>query len=120
MAWFSPPAVRLFMRDQWIRLAFVPALLLPLITAAVVLRLFPRQENAVLHYNTYFGIDLVGAWYQIFYLPLVSLAVALLNGVVALFVWRRDRVQSYLIAVGTVALSTAVTAAAGFIIYVNR
>lgn len=39
-----------------------------------------RNTNPIfLHYNIYFGIDLIGPWYQIFIMPVAVLFILLIN-----------------------------------------
>lgn len=41
------------------------------------------QEMVILHYNVYFGIDVVDVWWKILFLPLTGLIIWLVNVVLA-------------------------------------
>lgn len=55
----------------------------------------PQQEPVILHYNIYFGVDLIGDWYKIYALPLFGLVVFLLNFTLAGLIYHRAKVLSY-------------------------
>jgi hypothetical protein len=68
-------------------------------TLLPVWRLFPlglQDKIAVpLHYNIYSGIDLFGPWWRIFMIPAIGLIIFVLNLILAVGIWPRDRVLSY-------------------------
>ncbi len=68
-------------------------------TLLPVWRLFPiglQNKLAIpLHYNIYSGIDLFGPWWYIFMIPVIGLAIFVLNLVLAIGIWRREQVLSY-------------------------
>lgn len=39
----------------------------------------PSEQPIPLHYNIYFGIDLIGVWYNMFIIPLSGLVIIILN-----------------------------------------
>lgn len=64
-------------------------------------QLFPeiRQEIAVpLHYNIHFGVDYFGEWWKIFSFPLAGLIIYILNFILVIAFWRRDKVLAYFFA----------------------
>ena len=68
-------------------LALAAAILLNAITWLLVFVSFPDRSDAmVLHYNIYFGIDLVGPWQQLLMIPISGTASIVVNtGLVLLF-----------------------------------
>lgn len=54
----------------------------------------PQDAPVMLHYNIYFGIDLIGAWYQVFLLPGSGLAIFLINFGLSFIIHKRDKVLS--------------------------
>jgi len=45
----------------------------------------PRTSGTIfLHYNIFFGIDLIGSWYQIYIMPLSALSIILINFYISL------------------------------------
>ena len=61
---------------------------------------FPEQIP--LHYNIYFGIDLVGPWYEIFKLSGFGTTVIFINTILALFIYRFSRLLTKLLVGGNV------------------
>lgn len=53
------------------------------IWAYVLLKMRPSSDPAVLHYTIYFGIDRVGEWWRVYFLPLSGLVIIGVNGLVA-------------------------------------
>jgi len=54
-----------------------------------------RNSLTVLHYNIYSGIDVLGAWYWIYLLPGMVLALSILNYWLAMFFWKNFPTFSY-------------------------
>lgn len=116
---FLSPVVRLYFKDKWILSALISAILLCVIAAAAIVLYLPRQENAVLHYNIYFGIDLLGDWYETLFIPVAGFFMIIINGVVGIFIWRRDRVISYLFGIGSFLIAVIIATATGLLLYLN-
>jgi len=58
---------------------------------------FIEQNNVpiVLHYNVNWGVDYLGEVKSIFTLPAVGMIIFLLNGVLAIKLWGKNRALSY-------------------------
>lgn len=50
---------------------------------------------AVLHFNIYAGIDVLGSWHWLYIIPLIVLFVSLLDFVLSVLLWTKVRVMSY-------------------------
>jgi len=62
----------------------IASLLINLIIWVVLfVRIKPTQFPIVLHYNIYFGTDLLGHWQQVFALPLIGLIIISINAFLA-------------------------------------
>ncbi len=120
MAGVWVPTLRLYWRDFWIRVLFLCALGIDVAAFGALAWLRPTQDIVALHYNVYFGIDLLGSRGALWWLPVVALTLTIFNIVTALFVWRRDRVLSYFVAAGTVFCAAIVLAATILMAVVNR
>ena len=57
----------------------------------------PGIERVFLHYNIIFGVDLLGAWWKIFFLPASGLLVALINFSLSFFLYKKDKFLSMLL-----------------------
>ncbi len=72
-------------------LIFLAAVLLNLIAYLLLaVGITPRSDAVVLHYSVYFGIDLVGSWYQLYSVPLIGTFIWCLNGGLILPLYRRE------------------------------
>ncbi|HLD31888.1 MAG TPA: hypothetical protein VJB37_03270 [Patescibacteria group bacterium] len=57
----------------------------------------PQEELIFLHYNILFGVDYVGEWWKIIYLPLGGIGILLINGFLGWWLFRRDRFSAYVL-----------------------
>jgi len=55
----------------------------------------PTTNPVSLHYNIYFGIDLIGEWYKIYLLPASGLVVLIINWIISLILHNKSKVLSY-------------------------
>ncbi|MSU75488.1 MAG: hypothetical protein EXS55_03180 [Candidatus Magasanikbacteria bacterium] len=69
----------------------------------ILTNIHPTGESIFLHYNSIFGIDLIGEWWKIFVLPTVSFLALFANGVVAWWLYSSERVVArFLMASSTI------------------
>ncbi|MEI9966315.1 MAG: hypothetical protein WDN67_01465 [Candidatus Moraniibacteriota bacterium] len=80
----------------------------------------PREASIVLHYNIYFGVDLLGAWWHAYLLP--GVATLLFFGHLFLarsFYRRHERIASYLLLLAMLFLSFAIVLSSLSIAFIN-
>ena len=53
------------------------------------------EGSIPLHYNIYFGVDLLGSKNEIFKLPLIALLIFLINLALSLFFYKKEKIFSY-------------------------
>ncbi|MBU0614347.1 hypothetical protein KJ766_03660 [Patescibacteria group bacterium] len=85
-------------------------------------KLFPEiaQQTAIpLHYNTHFGVDLFGPWWQIFLVPIFQLSILIVNVVVAIIVWQKDVVLAKMTLVASVITNILLFLSMIFIVLLN-
>lgn len=74
---------------------YLPLILSLLMNALIWLFLLwrlPATTNWIpLHFNTYFGIDWIGPWIQIFIYPVIGFLVIIINLIVNLLVYNKER-----------------------------
>ena len=90
----------LALHDRIFRYGFlVVAPFINLLSFALVFwKIFPirgARDVFALHYNIYFGIDLIGEWYKIFAVPLAALLFLILNFIFASLSYRASRALAY-------------------------
>ena len=74
---YSP---KLYFRDLWISVPLASIALIQAFLWFSLLRNVTADSGQIfLHYNIIFGVDLVGDWWQLYYLPGVGLLIVLLN-----------------------------------------
>lgn len=62
--------------------------------------IFMRVGNpaAILHYNVYFGVDVIGNWWQSYLNPLMGFLIMIVNFVLALAFYNlKERIASYIL-----------------------
>ncbi|MBP6889355.1 MAG: hypothetical protein KBC83_02795 [Candidatus Moranbacteria bacterium] len=81
----------------------------------------PSKSLTVLHYNVYFGVDLLGAWWQTLILPGVSFVFVLVNLVLAyrFYTTQHERIAAYLLLLGSVMLLFSVALGCLSVVYIN-
>ena len=63
----------------------------------IFINIKPQTDPIFLHYNIYFGVDLIGDWYRIYRIPLVGVAVYFINLYFSSILYRRERTISYFV-----------------------
>lgn len=80
----------------------------------------PQQSIVIVHYNVYFGVDLIGDWGQVFIVPFVSLAFVCVNTVLAQwFHAQKERVASYALLLASVLIGLGSVFACSSIALIN-
>ena len=80
----------------------------------------PSHDPIYLHYNIYFGIDLIGEWYRIYLIPLTGLVIILVNYLAGVIMYSSKRVLSYLLVIFAVPVNMFLALSAILIVYINR
>ncbi|MFA6215706.1 MAG: hypothetical protein WC768_04000 [Patescibacteria group bacterium] len=116
----NPILANYYSRNKFIRINFFLSLLFNL---SIWLWIFSQAgsftESLALHYNIYFGIDLLAAWYQIFFLPGLGLAFIFINFLLAGLVYQKEIILSQLLAAVTTFIQVILGIAVFLIILAN-
>lgn len=113
---------RVYLRDRMVLIPIIVAVVLQLLTWGFLLwqGLALRGEaNIPLHYNIYFGVDLIGPWYGIFFPAGFGFLALLINIVFIGIAYEWQRLLSYLFSLGTVLVELILLVASVFIILLN-
>lgn len=96
-------------KNKIILISSIAALIVNLVIWALLIFKFravalanPEELTLPLHYNIYWGIDLFGRWYQGFILPVIGLAVLIVNFVLAIFLYSQKSLASYFFIISAV------------------
>lgn len=88
--------------------------------AGLIIFIHPVDLPIVLHYNVFFGVDLIGDWRQVFLLPAMGDIFFIINFVLAyIFYDRKERIASYLFLLASLFVQFGVAIAATSIILMN-
>lgn len=88
-----------FWTDPVIFFALVFALLANIgLWVALVRTVTPTDTPIILHYNIYFGVDAVGNWKSLFFMPGLAAALLVLNAGLSRFFYYKERLAAYLFA----------------------
>lgn len=80
----------------------------------------PQQSIVIVHYNVYFGVDLIGDWAQIFVVPSVALAFVIVNTFLARwFYGEKERIASYVLLLTSILVSLGSVFACGSMALIN-
>lgn len=91
-----------------------------ILTALVVyLRLAEIASPLIVHFDVYKGIDFLGNRLDIFNILIVALVVLLINFILAVFIFDRQRFLSFVFAYVSLAISTLILIAISVIISIN-
>lgn len=88
----------------------------------IILVLFvrPQQSLVILHYNVYFGVDLIGDWMQAYLIPSIGLLFLAVNTLLARsFYNQKERVAAYVLLLASLMLQIGVVIAVSGIAIVN-
>lgn len=88
-----------FLKNKKILILFFSSLFLNLISWVYIFLNIKMQSDPIfLHYNIYYGVDLIGNWYQIYiYIPLISIVILFINFLISYILFKRSIVLSYLV-----------------------
>ena len=79
----------------------------------------PREGLLFLHYNVLFGVDLIGEWWQVFWLPAGGTIILLVNALLGWAVFRSDRFAPALLLSAAAVCQVFLLVAAALLIFLN-
>ncbi|HCJ52363.1 MAG TPA: hypothetical protein DHV25_01420 [Candidatus Kerfeldbacteria bacterium] len=102
---------------------FIPLFLCSIViaignAAIVFLRVEPSGVPVSLHYNVYYGIDLIGEWWRVYSMAAVGIAIVVLNIAIVLLP-RIKQLTRMLVAVLTVACQVVLLASSILVLRIN-
>ncbi len=103
---------------QWV---IIGALLVNIANwALIAFFIRPVDFPIILHYNVYFGVDVIGAWWQIYFLPLIGLVILSVNTVLGyLFYQQKERIAAHLLVLATFIVQISIAIAVASLLLIN-
>lgn len=110
-----------FSQNTIVRLLFVlSAVLIGVSIGLLAYFVRPSEASLVLHYNVYFGVDLLGIWWQAYVLPLIALFFLVVHSFLAKrFYEQSERIACYLLLLSSGMLSSGVLIGSISIAFIN-
>lgn len=87
--------------------------------AALFRTIAPTNLPIILHYNIYFGIDVVGNWKSVFFMPTLAVFLLLANVILSRFFYYKERLVSYLFAGTALAIQLLMAVGVISVIIIN-
>ncbi len=100
-------------------LAFLFCVLNAALPIVRIMPLSAARPFIPLHYNIYLGVDQLGAWNQIFILPILGFCLFLFNLFIQTIAFRREKLLAFMIAVATVLVEFIFLGAMVLIVLLN-
>ena len=88
---------KFFLKDRIIIANLIGSLIINASIWINLLRIKKVDEMIPLHYNVYFGIDYIGDWHKIFIIPIMGIIVLIVNFLLALLIYYKDKFISYIL-----------------------
>ncbi|MEA2088888.1 MAG: hypothetical protein U9O55_03560 [Patescibacteria group bacterium] len=88
---------KFFFKDKIIFANLIISIIINSIIWINLLRIKKVGEMIPLHYNVYFGIDYIGDWHKIFIVPLIGIIILIINFLLALLIYYKDKFISYIL-----------------------
>ncbi|MBU2542597.1 hypothetical protein KJ785_03490 [Patescibacteria group bacterium] len=79
----------------------------------------PQDELIFLHYNILFGVDLIGPWWKVLYLPIVGLLIILINIFLGWTLFGKDKFFAYILNFVAVFCQVFLLLASSLLIFLN-
>jgi hypothetical protein len=68
----------------------------------------------------YFGVDVIGAWWQLYFLPAIGLIILIINTVLGyLFYQKQERIIAHLLMLATFIAQISMTVAVASLLIIN-
>lgn len=80
----------------------------------------PIDLPIVLHYNVYLGVDVIGGWWQVYFLPIITNLFIVVNTVLAYFFYqKKERLAAYIFLLASFFVQAGILIAISGLIMIN-
>jgi len=103
---------------QWVIIAALVVNVANWISIVYFIR--PVDFPIILHYNIYFGVDVIGSWKQIYFLPVIGLLILSINTTLGyLFYQQKERIAAHLLLLATFIVQIGISIAVASLLLIN-
>ena len=112
--------LNLLLKDRVVFWSFVIGLLLNLLLwAFLIYRVRPQLEPLLLHYNIFLGIDLIGPWWKMYFIPGLGSGILVFNFILGWMLFLKEKILSYFLFIAFALLQVFLIVSTIFIILIN-
>ena len=79
----------------------------------------PQTDPIFLHYNILFGVDYIGDWWKVLYLPIAGLFIYLINTILSWVLFGKDKFAAQLLNFVSIFCQVFVLIAAALLVFLN-
>jgi hypothetical protein len=110
-----------FFRSALVQWVTIGSLIINIIIwGLIIFFIRPVDFPIILHYNVYFGVDVIGSWWQIYFLPLIGLLILSVNTFLGyLFYQQKERIVAHLLVLATFIVQICITIAVASLLIIN-
>ena len=110
-----------FFRSGYVHWALICSILLNFLDWGLLAYFIKAVDfPIILHYNVYFGVDLIGDWWQVYFLPLVGVMVIGVNLALGLFFYQqKERIVTHVLLLASTIVQVIITIGVINIIRIN-
>lgn len=88
--------------------------------AVVIYYIRPVDLPIVIHYNVYLGVDVIGDWWQVYFLPIISNMFLIVNTILAhTFYQKKERLAGYIFLLASFFVQVGALVAISGLIMIN-
>lgn len=88
--------------------------------AALIVYIRPVDLPIVLHYNVYLGVDIIGDWWQMYFLPIIADVFFAVNTFLAhVFYQKKERLAAYIFLLASFFVQAGVLIAIAGLVMIN-
>ena len=109
-----------YVKNKVIGLSFLIGFLLNILLCGYLyFQIKPQEEPFLLHYNIFLGIDLIGSWWQIYYIPILGLIILLINFIIGWLIFIKAKILCYFLVITALISQIFLIISTIFIILIN-
>jgi len=85
----------------------------------ILFQIKPQDELIFLHYNILFGVDYVGEWWRVFYLPITGLFIFIVNFLIGWVLFHKDKFISVILQAVSLICQIFILVASALLVFLN-